>query len=347
MTEKKLLAPPIPLSANGSKRRVGVEIEFAAVAARQGAYLVRKLYGGAVIQIDPHRFDIDGTEFGTFRVELDTQYAHPNERLGEITVEGRWLDGALEFLKSLDGEASELIADFSEGFVPCEIVTPPIEWDRLGELDNLFHGLRRLGAEGTDEGVLYAFGLQLNPEVPGTDCGSILDHLRAFLILEDWLRERVGTDLLRRMLPYIDPFPRSYALKVLDPGYAPDMDGLIDDYIEYNPTRNRDLDLLPLFTWIDSGRVRTQLDDIRIKSRPTFHYRLPDTRFTQENWDAVTEWNRWVAVEYLASRKDLLEEASRLYLDHFDGLLSSLLKSKRTWIEKSGEVARKCHPDLS
>jgi hypothetical protein len=31
----------------------------------------------------------------------------------------------------------------------------------------------------------------------------------------------------------------------------PDLDTLIDDYLEYNPTRNRALDFLPLFLHLD------------------------------------------------------------------------------------------------
>ncbi|OBX33760.1 putative amidoligase enzyme [Halomonas elongata] len=38
---------------------------------------------------------------------------------------------------------------------------------------------------------------------------------------------------------------------MLDPDYQPDLRTLIDDYLEYNPTRNRELDLLPLFAYLD------------------------------------------------------------------------------------------------
>ena len=38
---------------------------------------------------------------------------------------------------------------------------------------------------------------------------------------------------------------------MLDAGYGPDLGALIDDYLAANPTRNRALDLLPLFAELD------------------------------------------------------------------------------------------------
>ena len=62
--------PPRRISHCGQQRRVGVEIEFAAISAREGAYLVRELYGGEIIEEDPHRYHIQGTGLGSFTSEL-------------------------------------------------------------------------------------------------------------------------------------------------------------------------------------------------------------------------------------------------------------------------------------
>jgi hypothetical protein len=91
---------------------------------------------------------------------------------------------------------------------------------------------------------------------------------------------------------------------------------LIDDYIALNPTRNRNLDMLPLFALLDEDRVRSKLPEEKINARPTFHYRLPDMSLKDKDWGLATEWNRWVAVEWLAADQQRLASLSRAYLDH-------------------------------
>ena len=91
---------------------------------------------------------------------------------------------------------------------------------------------------------------------------------------------------------------------------------LIDDYIAFNPTRNRDLDLLPLLAFIDEAEVRRQLPDEKINPRPTFHYRLPDMQLGDPDWGLASEWNRWVLVERLAEDGERLAALCRDYLDH-------------------------------
>ena len=73
--------------------------------------------------------------------------------------------------------------------------------------------------------------------------------------LFDWLRSRCHPDLSRRISPYIEPYPLDYARLILQPDYAPDSGRLIDDYLRHNPTRNRALDMLPVFAHLDEARV--------------------------------------------------------------------------------------------
>ncbi len=140
-------------------------------------------------------------------------------------------------------------------------------------------------------------------------------------MLSDWLRAVISVSLTRRVLAFADPFPPNYVLQVTDPDYRPDMNALIDDYLLYNPTRNRELDLLPLFAWIDEKRVRAVVDDKRIKMRPTFHYRLPDARLDRPDWTIITEWNRWCVVERLAERPDKLAAMAGAYRENMGRLL--------------------------
>ena len=101
--------------------------------------------------------------------------------------------------------------------------------------------------------------------------------LKSFFCLYDWMIDVERPDLARRVTPYINHFESDYIKLVLNRDYDPTIEQLIDDYLEYNPTRNRNLDMLPLFAFIDEKRVRSVVDDPRVNARPTFHYRLPNT----------------------------------------------------------------------
>ena len=162
------------------------------------------------------------------------------------------------------------------GLVPTEIVCPPIPWDELETLDTLFETLREKGAKDTDASLLYGFGLHLNPEVESQEVEDLLAMMRAYLLLANWLREEIKVDITREVLPHANPFPKEYARKVLDLRYQPDLDTFIDDYLADNPTRNRELDLLPLFAHLRPEHPHALLHGQLTKPRPTFHYRLPN-----------------------------------------------------------------------
>ena len=94
--------------------------------------------------------------------------------------------------------------------------------------------------------------------------------------------------------------------------------------------------MLPLFAHLDEDRVRRQLDDPLIKSRPTYHYRLPDTNFNKSGWGAVEEWNRWVIVERLAANPERLARLAELFLQRNpEDFQERLALALRDWL---GEV---------
>ncbi|MDN3556495.1 amidoligase family protein [Halomonas maura] len=304
--------PPVPCRADGRLRRVGVEIEFAGMPPRATANLVQSLFGGRLEVISAHRLKVTGARWGDFGIELDTQYAHPDSRLIDPDA---YQDNEWERMRQdFHTRTRELIGDVVTGLVPTEIVCPPVPWDELDELDALFEGLRHHGAKGTDASLLYGFGLHLNPEMPSLAVEDILAYLRAYLLTAKWLREQIRVDITREMLPHANPFPRAYAIKVLDPDYTPDLETLIDDYLEDNPTRNRELDLLPLFAYLHPEHPHALLTNALVKPRPTLHYRLPNAQLSEPGWGAVTEWNRWLEVEVLATSPATLAERGAQYL---------------------------------
>jgi hypothetical protein len=164
--------------------------------------------------------------------------------------------------------------------------------------------------------VLYAFGMHINPELWSDEPGVVRDVMRTFLLLEPWLRERTQVDLTRRLAPYIKPFPASYARLILEEDYPASADRLIDDYLAFNPTRNRPLDLLPVLAYLNEDRVMSRVQDRHlVRGRPAYHYRLPNCMVDEASWTLWGEWNTWVAVERLAADKPKLAEMSRDYLD--------------------------------
>lgn len=330
-------SPPVPRNTEGKMRRVGVEIEFAGITPADAARLVSVLFGGQPVAVSPHRMQVEGTRWGTFRVELDAQYVHPDARIVE-RVPGDDERGRQRHQVRIDlhNKARELIGDVVAGLVPTEIVCPPVPWDELGDLDKLFDTLRLHGAKGTDASLLYGFGLHLNPEIPSPDAASILAHLRAHLLLAEWLRDQIDIDITREVLPHANPFPKAYAILVLDPDYRPDIETLISDYLHYNPTRNRELDLLPLFAYLSPDYPHPLFDDPLNRPRPTFHYRLPNAQLSAPQWGAVVEWNLWVEVEILAANPERLEERARAYLDHHaQSPMSRWLDKLRSWMKES------------
>lgn len=290
--------PPRQKTTEGKTRRVGVEIEFTGMDARAVAELVAELLGGAVEEKDPHAFRVRGSRIGDVAVELDMMAAHP--KADDAKWQGK--------LRGLIGKAGSLV-------MPYELSFAPLEWERLPELDELFDAMRRRGARGTEANLIYAFGLHLNPEVAETGGDHALDHMKAFALLEPWLRRSIRVDLARDAAPYIERFPAGYVELLVDPGYRPDLATLIEDYLRHNPSRNRSLDMLPLFAWLDRDRILSRISDAHVRPRPTFHYRLPNSYLGEPGWSIVPDWNRWVEVERLAEDRGRLSGMAKAYLE--------------------------------
>lgn len=330
-------SPPLVHNAEGGTRRVGVEIEFAGIAPHDAAELVFECFGGRVQMLSPHRLTVEAARWGDFTIELDAQYAHPDARVVDQPLASDDEKEHRRHQKRVERHARtrEWIGDVVAGLVPTEIVCPPVPWHELGELDTLFDALRRHGAKGTEDSLFYGFGLHLNPELPSLDVDTILAHLRAYLLLAEWLREQIDIDITREVLPHANPFPKGYAIKLLAADYRPDLDTLIADYLEHNPTRNRELDLLPLFAYLRPEHPSPLLREALVKPRPTFHYRLPNAELSAPDWSPVMEWNRWLAVERLAADPVRLEETARDYLDHHArSPVSRWLDRLRHWMKE-------------
>ncbi len=305
-------------------RRVGVEIEFAGLNFERASAVVGEWCDAEPNVVSPHEHEFE-TGSGAFRLEVDFELL---KRLSREQFEADEEDGLRQMaIDALDAVASAV--------TPMELVTPPLEEPKLDRLTDLQQALEEAGAVGTGHSVVCAYGLHFNPEAE-LDHETITAHLRAFLCLYEWLKEQDETDLSRQLTSYIDPFATDYERAVIDPDFAPSEAGLIDHYLEHNPTRNRALDLLPLFAEIDADRVERAVDDERIKARPTYHYRLPNSRLGEPGWNLLDPWRDWLEVERLAADPKRLATACRRRVEHLDrGVLS---RRRRDWIEQCRDL---------
>lgn len=294
-----LAEPPWTLTEAGRPRRVGVELEMNGIGLEAITSCVARTFGLVVEETGRYERRLLGDPAGPWMVEVDSSVLKRigrQRRTGEI------------------GRSAELaLAYVVEAVMPVEVGSPPLPLARLGEVETLIARLRAAGARGTSGKFINAFGMQLNPEAPATDAAAITAMLRAFLCLYDWLFARAKVDTTRRLTTFVDPFPTGYLRRVVTPGYAPDLGGLIDDYLRWNPTRNRALDLLPLFAHLDPDRVRRGVRDRRIKARPAYHYRLPNCDIDRPGWGMASSWNDWVEVERLAADPGRLAACAAAY----------------------------------
>jgi hypothetical protein len=260
---------------------------------------------------------VRGTSLGDFSVELDSQALKTFARTRRRGVTLRLFEKLKE----------SVLSAAADTFTPNELSTPPIAFEQLPEIDRLVHALGRAGAEGTDESVLNVLGVHFNPSVPSTEPRVLRDFIRAYVLLHDELVEALNVDPSRRVMGFATAYPKAYARRVLNRRYDPDLTQLMDDYLKHNSTRNRALDLLPLFSHLDKARVQRASADPRIASRPTFHFRLPNSEIGNPAWRVTDQWRLWLEVERLANDPARIAALSGKALRYFD-LIWSPFRSK-------------------
>lgn len=306
----------------GKERRVGVEIELSGLSYQELIQVV-SLFFGAPAREKARYEQIIPTELGDFCIELDA------DPIKHLELQGGDLPQPLAFLSEKTGE---LIDAAAEQIVPLEVICPPIALSQLPIIEALCIQLRESGALGSRHSFWYAFGLQLNPELPALDAATILYYLRAFGGLYAWFKSRRQLDISRKFTTYIDPYPGEYLDLIMAPDYRPDLEQLMADYLRYNPTRNRALDLMPLFLHLRPEQLRASISDPRIKARPTLHVRLPDCDIDNPHWHFAQLWNDWVQIEDLATDRDRLAQMCAAYQERHRFRVENLFHD---WLEDS------------
>ncbi|WP_210464614.1 amidoligase family protein [Rufibacter roseolus] len=326
---------PLPIERNkeGKVRTVGFELEFANVGINECLEIIQVLYGGEIEWENRFSAKLVNTRLGDFSVEIDLklltekQYKTLFEKLN-IDVEHVKLGN--ETLESFIDDALEAVI---QKVIPYEIGLPPLPYDQLEQLEVLRQTLYEHHAKGTEAFITNAFGTHINTEIPDTEPDTILRYIRAFLLLYPWLLEAGETDFARKNLTsFINPFPAEYNRLVLDPGYAPTLEQLIDDYHQYNPDRNRPLDMYPLFASVRPEQVNQYTNLGSVKARKTFHYRLPNSCISDPDWTLAQEWNNWVVIEELANDPDRITQMSKEYLSLKE---NTLIGFEKKWCKQT------------
>jgi hypothetical protein len=92
--------------------------------------------------------------------------------------------------------------------------------------------------------------------------------------------------------------------------------------------------MLPIFATIDEHKVAVAAKDFdKVKARPAFHYRLPNSLVDDPAWSIALEWNRWCEVERLAADPLKMRELEKIFTERTRGGLG-----KKAWIAEVAEV---------
>ncbi|MGE0529257.1 MAG: amidoligase family protein [Bdellovibrionales bacterium] len=322
------LLPPRLYKEDGEIRHVGFELEFGGVNLEESAQILLELFGGELTRRSQYVYDVQ-TSLGQFRIEADSNFLKNRRYQKYLDTIG--VHSGTELAQDIEAA----VATLAGRLVPFEVIMPPLPMNKVEPLEKIRTLLQKHEAKGTKSSFFSAFGMQFNPEVPDFSSDTLLSYIRAFFLLYDWLYEESEIPLARKLAPFIHEFPSDYVDLVLNPGYNPDLNRLITDYLSHNPTRNRPLDLLPLFAFLDKDKVFSYpVEAELVKPRPTFHYRLPNSMVDDPNWTMSSEWNRWVEVEKLAAEPKRIQEISQDYMQLHE---QRRLFSRSKWAERTRE----------
>ena len=317
--------PPVILNHSGEERKTGFEFEFTGIDLEEIAGLISELYGGTIEKISTYIFEVQDTDLGTFKLELDAQLVR--DKKYEKLLKNVGID--LKSFKEKD-VVEDSLKGIASSIVPFEVVTPPIPISSMEKLNKLVDKLRQHKVKGTGSSFIYAFGLHLNPEIPDDSAESLLNHLRAYVMLDPWIRKDTDINISRRITPFINEYEEMYIQYILNPEYRPDLNQLIRDYFEYGNSRNRPLDMLPVFMFLNENLTSGLIKESITSSRPTYHYRLPNCSLEDESWSLAAEWNRWVLVEKMAADEMALNQYSRAWLKMRK---DTLIGFENKWVE--------------
>lgn len=302
--------PHLPGDPDGT-RLCGVEIELGGLAAEEVTDLCVSELGGRK-RVSSEGFEVTGSVIGDLEVYLDT---------------------ALR--KAQKGALRDIGLELGKDVIPVEIVTEPLDPADLARLDSFRETLRRHGAIGSGGGILLGFGVHLNVQTASDSDADIVRPLLAYALIEDHLRHAAPIDSSRRLLPFTDPYPTSVVKGLIDLGPNAVLLEVIRFYLSETPTRNRGLDMLPIFADRHPDEVENAVGSAT-SPRPAFHFRLPDCRIDEAGWSLKDEWARWRLVEEVAANAGLLQALC----DGWTDCHGPITLTRAPWAERCAEILK-------
>lgn len=296
---------------DGQIRKIGLELEFSGISPEKVAVILQNRLGGNLTCKNIFSYQLKNTEYGDFNVEIDAAFLKQKKYKELAETAGIDLD-SIDNTDALE----DIIKNLASIIVPCEIVMPPVPADKLQVAEEITCLLRKEKAKGTGQSIFYAFGLHINAELASRESVYLLNHMRAFSLLYDWICKDNLVDISRRITPYINPYPESYLDLILSQDYRPEIDELIDDYLEKVSSRNHGLDMLPAFAYISETAVMQKASEPElINPRPAFHYRLSNCRIDEPEWTIEQEWKYWLKIEDIADNENKLHQLINAWTD--------------------------------
>ena len=332
----KFSTPPSRQTPSGRLRRVGFEIEYAGLDIDRAAAALAERLAASVEAGNPFCLRLQGHPTGEFRLEVDARVLKQRRHLD-------WLKQLGIDAEALDAQAAleSTLRSVVSVVVPHELVTPPLPLDQLELVERLRATLHALHAKGTGQSLFYGFGLHMNPELPVSDADGLRNHLRAFVLLRDWLIDGAEVDWSRRLGPHIRPWPEAWVERLMDQAYTPSRAQLAKDYVRLVGSRNHELDMLPALVELEGDALLASVEEPDlVQARPTFHYRLPNCQIDQPGWRIAEAWNQWVEVERLAADAERLGALCEEWRSARQGWLPGLTGAWRRHIDQHMETRR-------
>jgi hypothetical protein len=289
-------------------RQVGVEIEFYGLAVRETATVLQNVLGGEIQERGSSLIKLENTDIGDVTIELDAHIAH---RISEQSQQDFGNDTLNSLAKKLDDFGNEMLRHAA---VPVEIVFPPVPNDGMETLDQIIPILKDAGAKGTEDNLIYAFGVHLNVEIADDTVEYLHNHLLSFFLLQTWLAKQTRIDISRILSGYNRLYPHAFGIALMDQEFG-DLEELIALYKVHITDRNYALDMYPVWAHLFPNSLDEKTSRL-VKPRPTFHYRLPDCKLGRQGWNFSHELNLWNKVEELANDRNRLNGIAKSYRDN-------------------------------
>ena len=303
---------PYTQTSAGEPRLTGVEVEFSGLDIEQTTRIVQDSLGGASKGDDPFLRSVVDTSIGDIEIELDTPIRHASDN---------------KFVRhGLDAAAV---------VVPMEIITGPLDHDGLMTFNGFLSDLRDAGAAGSRAGVFLGFGVHLNPEVVSLKSPHTINTIRAYGLLEAYLRRVEAVDMTRRALPFVEPWPADFLTALCDQDIET-LAQLLPIAAKHISSRNHGLDILPLLKFAQPEAYGQHFTETKSNARPTFHFRLPDCRIDEPDWDLNQPWELWRLVERVAAHPAAIGDLASAWKQRRTGIFHT-----RAWAEDTASVLRK------